>query len=127
VPYRGRSGRLSQETLIDKGGDAVDFKVTPEYVANAAVNCANTANEISTQLATLRSFVVNLDAVYHGVAATTFQALMTDYDRFAQMLHNALVDIGEGLRGNYVNYTETENQNIANLVPINGDIPGARL
>lgn len=105
----------------------MDFKVTPEYVANAAVNCANTANEISTQLATLRSFVVNLDAVYHGVAATTFQALMTDYDRFAQMLHNALVDIGEGLRGNYVNYTETENQNIANLVPINGDIPGARL
>jgi WXG100 family type VII secretion target len=105
----------------------VDFKVTPEYIANAAVSCDNTANEISIQLGTLRNYVVNLEAVYHGVAATTFQALMTDYDRFAQMLHNALVDIGQGLRGNFVNYTETENQNIANLVPINGDIPGANL
>jgi uncharacterized protein YukE len=71
--------------------------------------------------------VVNLEAVYHGVAATTFQALMTDYDVFATMLYNALQDIGEGLRGNFVNYTDTENQAIANLVPINNDIPGAHL
>ena len=38
-----------------------------------------------------------------------------------------LVDIGSGLRGNFANYTDSENQNIANLVPIQGDIPGARL
>jgi hypothetical protein len=52
---------------------------------------------------------------------------MTDYDTFAKMLHNALVDIGSGLRGNYVNYTDGESQNIANLQPIHGDIPGANL
>lgn len=105
----------------------MDFKVTPEYVSNAAVSCQNTADEISSQLSTLRSYVVNLEAVYHGVAATTFQTLMAEYDRFSQMLNHALVGIGQGLRGNYVNYTETETQNIANLAPISGNIPGARL
>jgi WXG100 family type VII secretion target len=105
----------------------VDFKVTPEEVANGATSCDRTATEIQGQLATLKSYVVNLEAIYHGVAATTFQALMTDYDIYANMLHNALVDIGSGLRGNYVNYTDTENQNINNLLPIHGDIPGARL
>jgi WXG100 family type VII secretion target len=103
------------------------FTVTPEYISNAATSCDNTANEIQGQLATLRSYVVNLEAVYQGVAATTFQSLMTDYDTFAKMLNNALVDIGSGLRGNYVNYTDSENQNIANLVPIQGNIPGANL
>ncbi len=105
----------------------MDFKVTPEYIASAATNCTNTASEISAQLGTLRSYVVNLEAVYHGVAATTFQSLMTDYDAFARMLHDALGNIGDGLRGTHVNYVDTETQNIANLVPINGNIPGARL
>ncbi|GAA5193293.1 hypothetical protein GCM10023322_54980 [Rugosimonospora acidiphila] len=103
------------------------FTVTPEYIANAATSCDNTASEIQSQLATLRSYVMNLEAVYQGVAATTFQALMTDYDTFARMLNEALTDIGSGLRGNYVNYTDSENQNIANLVPIQGNIPGANL
>ena len=105
----------------------MDFKVTPEYVANAAANCDSTANEIQAQLATLKSYVVNLEATYQGVAATTFQALMQDYDTFGRMLNNALTDIGSGLRGNYANYTDTEQQNISNLVPIQGDLPGARL
>jgi WXG100 family type VII secretion target len=103
------------------------FTVTPEYIQNAATSCDNTATEIQNQLGTLRNYVVNLEGVYQGVAATTFQALMTDYDTFARMLHNALVDIGSGLRGNFVNYTDSEQQNIANLVPIQGNIPGANL
>jgi WXG100 family type VII secretion target len=105
----------------------MDFKVTPEYIANAAANCDATASEIQSQLATLKSYVINLESVYHGVAATTFQALMQDYDAYGRMLNNALTDIASGLRGTYVNYTDTENRNIANLMPINGDIPGAKL
>ena len=103
------------------------FTVTPEYVQNAATSCDNTANEIQGQLGTLRNYVVSLEGAYQGMAASTFQALMADYDSFAKMLHNALVDIGSGLRGNYVNYTESEAQNVANLRPIQGDIPGANL
>ncbi len=52
---------------------------------------------------------------------------MINYDTFSRMLDNALRDIGSGLRGNYVNYTTAEEQNIAQLVAINGDIPGANL
>jgi WXG100 family type VII secretion target len=103
------------------------FTVTPEYIQNAATSCDKTAGEIDGQLSSLRQYVVNLEGIYHGVAAETFQSLMTDYDTFARMLHNALVDIGSGLRGNYVNYTDGEAQNIANLKPIHGDIPGANL
>ncbi len=86
-----------------------------------------TAGEIQAQLATLKSYVISLESMYHGVAATTFQSLMQDYDAYGRMLNNALTDIGSGLRGTYVNYSDTENQNIANLVPINNDIPGAKL
>ena len=59
------------------------------------------------------------------MAAATFQSLMADYDTFAQMLNNALTDIASGLRGNYVNYTSAEQQNIGNLKQVNGAIPGA--
>jgi WXG100 family type VII secretion target len=103
------------------------FKVTPEVLNDAANSCHATADEISSQLAVLRSYVGGLQGHFTGGTADTFQKLMIDYDVFAKMLHNALEDIGQGLRGNYVNYTEGENQNIASLVPIAGDIPGANL
>ena len=105
----------------------MEFKVTPEYVSNAATNCVTTADQIQTQLGVLRNYVVSLESTYHGVAAATFQSLMTNYDVFSKMLDNALRDIGSGLSGNYVNYTATEEANIAQLVAINGDIPGANL
>ena len=54
-------------------------------------------------------------------------ALMTDYDIFGRMMHDSLVDIASGLRGNFVNYTDTETTNINSLVSVNGDIPGANL
>jgi hypothetical protein len=40
------------------------------------------------------------------------------------MLHDALTDIGSGLRGNYVNYTQAEEDNIRQLVTVDGAIPG---
>jgi WXG100 family type VII secretion target len=103
------------------------FGVTPEYVANAAASCDSTAAQLQAQLASLKSYVMNLQASWRGIASDTFQILMTDYDIFAQILNNALINIAHGLRGNYVNYEDTEQQNINNLQGINGDIPGAYL
>jgi hypothetical protein len=40
---------------------------------------------------------------------------MAEYDIYAKMLHESLVDIASGLRGNYVNYTESEQSNVTNL------------
>lgn len=96
-------------------------------VTDAAASCDSTNVEIDAELASLRSFVVNLQAQWHGVASDQFNALMTDFDIYGRMLHNALADIASGLRGNAVNYVDTEISNINSLVAVNGDIPGARL
>ncbi len=103
------------------------FRATPEFITNAATSCTNTAAEIQAQLSALQQYVVNLEVQWQGIASTTFNALMVDYNIFATMLHNALTDIASGLQGNAVNYTETEQQNISNLVAVNGSVPGARL
>jgi WXG100 family type VII secretion target len=101
------------------------FKVTPEMLSAASTACTNTAEQISTQLAVLRSYVVNLEGQWHGVAASTFSELMNDYDVYTRMMNDALTDIGSGLAGNVVNYTEAEQQNINSLQPVNGQaLPG---
>lgn len=101
------------------------FNVTPQEIADAATSVGNAAGTITDQLAAIKTFVVSLEGSWHGFAATTFQSLMTDYDIFARMLTQALTDISSGLRGNYVNYTQSEQQNIANLQAVAGSIPGA--
>lgn len=101
------------------------FKVTPEMLSAASTACTNTAGQISAQLAVLRNYVVNLEGQWHGVAANTFSELMSDYDVYTRMMNDALTDIGSGLAGNAVNYTEAEQQNINSLQPVNGQaVPG---
>jgi len=102
-----------------------NLQVTPEYVSAAAGNCNTTATNIDHALATLKLYVIGLQSVWHGVASSTFGDLMTDYDIYGRMLHDALVDIGSGLQGNFVNYEATEDANIRSLVSVNGAIPGA--
>jgi WXG100 family type VII secretion target len=104
-----------------------NLQVTPEYISIAANNCTTTATNIDQALGTLKSYVIDLQGVWHGLASKTFGDLMTDYDIFARMLHDALVDIGSGLQGNFVNYEQTETANINSLVAVNGSIPGANL
>ncbi len=100
------------------------FKVTPEDVTTAASNCDTTAANLDAQLASLKNYVVALEGTWQGIAATTFSSLMTDYDTYSRMMHDALTDIASGLRGNYVNYTDAETANINSLQTVNGSIPG---
>lgn len=101
--------------------------VTPEMIMDAAASCDGTATDIDGELANLRSMVVQLQSIWHGVAAGQFDILMHDFDVFGRMLHNALTDIGSGLRGNFHNYIDAEQANINSLVAVNQDIPGANL
>ncbi|MDN3357282.1 WXG100 family type VII secretion target [Actinomadura sp. DC4] len=101
----------------------VTYKVTPEYLSNAATSTTNTATEIDGILAQIRSYVVSLEASWQGVAYNTFQTLMAEYDIYAKMLHDSLTDIASGLRGNYVNYTESEQTNINNLQSLDSSLP----
>jgi WXG100 family type VII secretion target len=94
-------------------------------VSQASLSCASTAEQVQDQLDALRSYVVSLEEIWQGIAQDTFQELMHDYDIYARMMHDALVDIGSGLSGNYVNYREAEAENLANLQPVDGDLmPG---
>jgi WXG100 family type VII secretion target len=101
----------------------VTYRVTPEYLSAAATSTDNTAAEIDVILAQIRAYVVNLEASWQGIAQQTFQTLMAEYDVYAKMLHDSLIDIASGLRGNYVNYTESEQTNINNLKSLDATLP----
>lgn len=94
------------------------FQVTAQYVATAATSCRNTASDIQEELASLQTYIVNLEDWWQGIASTTFQDLMTEYQTYSTMLYNALSDIAGGLNGNYVNYTDTERANIATITSV---------
>jgi WXG100 family type VII secretion target len=101
----------------------VTYRVTPEYLSNAASSTDNTASEIDGILGQIRTYVVGLESSWQGVAYQTFQTLMAEYDTYAKMLHDSLTDIGSGLRGNYVNYTESEQTNVNNLRSLDSSLP----
>jgi len=103
------------------------INVTPEMVTAAAGSCDATAQQIDGELAALKSYVEYLHSIWGGVSADQWASLMTDFDIYGRMLHNSLTDIGQGLRGNAVNYVESELGNIASLQAVSNDIPGARL
>lgn len=104
-----------------------DFKVTPEQISEAAASCDSTAGEIQGQLSDLKSYVVNMEGWWQGIAQDTFQALMQEYDIYSRMLHDALTDIASGLRGNYVNYSDAEQQNITSINTIEAGLSSAKL
>src|SRR6185369_17417314 len=57
-----------------------------------------------------------------GVTASQFSELMNNVHIYSVALHDALVDIGEGLRGNYVNYVNSEADNLRGLQSIDGGL-----
>jgi len=102
-----------------------DYKVTPDEVFSAAAAANSTAENVAEQLAGIKGYVLSFEGAWQGIAANTFQALMHDYDVYGTMLNQSLTDIARGLHGNYVNYTETEAENLRGLQAVNGSIPGA--
>jgi WXG100 family type VII secretion target len=116
---------MTRSNAIVKGGSMSGLQVTPEDVSSAAGNCSTTAESIRGALADLKGYAIDVQNMWHGVASDTFADLMTDYDTFGRMMNDSLVDIGEGLHGNYVNYEATETANIDSLIKVNGVIPGA--
>lgn len=113
---------MAEETPVTSVG-GVQYRVTPEYLANASADAAKTANDISTALAEIKSYVISLEASWQGVAHNQFQTLMAKYDTYARMLHDSLTGISKGLQGNYVNYKESEARNLAALTALGEDIP----
>ncbi|OON77023.1 WXG100 family type VII secretion target [Streptomyces tsukubensis] len=101
----------------------VQYRVTPEYLANASADAERTASEIAAELQQIKTYVLSLEADWQGIAHNQFQTLMQEYDNYAQMLHRALHGISQGLKGSYINYSESESQNLSNLTALGADIP----
>ncbi|GAA5179195.1 hypothetical protein GCM10023322_08450 [Rugosimonospora acidiphila] len=106
---------------------ALPVDITPQMLADGNKNCVNTAEAIGDELATVRGYVSDLAAQWLGVSSTQYVNLMADFDTYGRMLHDALTGIADGLQGNYHNYTTTESTNEAQLLQVNGAIPGANL
>lgn len=113
---------MADQPSVTVGG--VTYQVTPEYIAAAATDSTNTAAQIEGQLAEVKSYVNSLEASWRGIAHDRFVALMAEYDILARMLHDALTGIAGGLHGAYVNYKQSEDQNIRNLAAIESSMPG---
>jgi WXG100 family type VII secretion target len=99
------------------------FQVTAEYLADAATQCDSTASTVSDQLASLKSYVVGMEDWWQGIAAGTFQSLMSEYDLCSVALNDALTGIANGLRGNWGNYTQVEQTNNVNIQRIQEGLP----
>jgi WXG100 family type VII secretion target len=94
------------------------FKATPQDISDASSACYNTAGQIWQELGTLYNYIQGMEQWWQGIASTTFQELMVEYNTYSQMLYNALLDISTGLNGNFVNYSDTENANIQTVTSI---------
>jgi len=106
---------------------ALPVNITPQMLADGHKNCVDTATNIDGELAGLRAYVADLAGQWLGVSSLQYVNLMADYDTYGRMLHDALTGIADGLQGNFHNYTTTEATNEAQLVTVNGSIPGANL
>ncbi|MFL6055089.1 MAG: WXG100 family type VII secretion target, partial [Actinoallomurus sp.] len=101
----------------------VTYHVTPAYLQKAQADTWQTSQDIWQALADLRNYVESTQGFWTGPAQATFNSLMQEYDIYARMLYDSLVDISEGLKGNYINYTESEQSNITNLKKIDSSLP----
>lgn len=94
------------------------YKVTLDDLQAASVFVQNRATTINEQIAALGNYAQGLEAFWQGPAQGAFEALMVDYRTNATMLDNALTDIAQGLRGNFVNYEGAEQANMNSLTNI---------
>ncbi|CAL9507196.1 MULTISPECIES: WXG100 family type VII secretion target [Streptomyces] len=101
----------------------VHYRVTPERVQQASQDTALTAGRVSADIQALRAYAEQLGQAWQGPAHAQFEILMKEFDTYARMLNDALMGISKGLEGNYINYKESEAQNLSNLTALGVDIP----
>lgn len=101
-----------------------DYWVTPADLEAASTHTRKVAGDVEAELVTLRGYVAQLSTYWQGPAQGTFNTLMEDWNIYAKMLNDALLDIASGMEGNKVNYEDTEQANMRNLHYVN--LPAAR-
>lgn len=107
--------------------DGAPFGLTPQYLANAVVDCHTTASTIEAEITALRSYVEGLLAIWLGTAAGSFGGLMNDLSAYGNSLRQALDDIGDGIHSNYINYMNTEGAAVTGIYDLGVEIPTLRI
>lgn len=102
-------------TLGNSGFALNDFKVTPEELDQAATTVHTRADTIEQHVSELGRYVNNLGEFWQGSAHNAFDELMAQYWVYSARMTNALNDIGDALKGNYVNYAAAEQAAQTNL------------
>ncbi len=108
-----------------QGSDGVLYHTTPADLKAKAGDIRNTQQVVQSELDNLQKYVLNLEAVWGGIAASTFQELMHQWDAHAAQLQEALLAIATGLDGTADNYVHSEHSNLKNLSRV--QLPQARL
>ncbi len=103
------------------------INITPQMLMQANADCLNTAGSIESQLAHIRNAVAELAGSWLGVSSKRYQDLMEDYDAYGVIMNNALHGIGDGLMGNFHNYTTAESTNVAGIEVVHDNLPAANL
>jgi len=106
---------------------AQPIDITFQMLQDGNKACTDAVTEIDGELASMRAYVSELAAQWLGASSTQYTNLMTDFDKYGQMLNDSLNGIADGLMGNYHNYTTTESSIESTLLAVNGVIPGANL
>jgi WXG100 family type VII secretion target len=101
-----------------------DYWVTPADLEQAAGRTRVTAQDVQEQLDEIRSYVMRLENEWTGSAHLQFLELMGDWDIYAKMLNDSLLDIAGGMEGNKVQYEDAERAAMQNLHHVN--LPAAR-
>jgi len=101
--------------------------ITFQMLQDGNKACLDAVHEIDGELASMRAYVSELAAEWLGASSMQYQNLMTDFDKYGQMLNDSLNGIADGLMGNYHNYTTTEAAIESQMKQVNGVIPGANL
>jgi WXG100 family type VII secretion target len=101
--------------------------ITFQMLQDGNKACTQAVSDIDGELASMRAYVSELAADWLGASSMQYQNLMTDFDKYGQMLNDSLNGIADGLLGNYHNYTTTESAIESTMKTVNGVIPGANL
>ena len=99
------------------------YKVTPEILTQAGVDCDTVAGDIDAELQALRGYVQELITLWQGVAPVSFAGMMERYDKDAISLNTALTGIAQALRVTAAQYAAGED---ANNTVVSGIYDGAR-
>jgi WXG100 family type VII secretion target len=110
------------------GGATSGFRVTPEDVKVASAEVDSSAALIKEQLDALKAYVrTNVEQYWQGGAHQAFDIYMAEWDVYANMLHEALTGIAQGLRGTFVNYSESEESAMQKIGHLQSELPPLRL